>query len=53
MLDLTLGQFVVALCMSLAGVCIFVWAVLSGQLRDVEEIARRAYRTEVPDDEHK
>jgi hypothetical protein len=52
MLELTLVQFGVALCMSLGAVCIFIWAVLSGMFRDVEEIARRAYRAEVQDDEH-
>jgi cbb3-type cytochrome oxidase maturation protein len=52
MLELTLIHFVVALCMSLGAVCIFIWAVLSGMFRDVEEIARRAYRAEVHDDEH-
>jgi cbb3-type cytochrome oxidase maturation protein len=51
MLELTFVQFVVALCMSLGAVCIFIWAVLSGMFRDVEAIARRAYRAEVHDDE--
>ena len=51
MLELTLGQFAVALCMSLAAVCIFIWAVLSGMFRNVEDIALRAYRAEVADDE--
>jgi nitrogen fixation-related uncharacterized protein len=47
----TLIQFTVALFMSLGAVCIFIWAALSGNFTDVEEIARRAYRAEVPDDE--
>jgi cbb3-type cytochrome oxidase maturation protein len=51
MLELTLVQFLVALCMGLGAVCIFIWAVLSGMFRDVEQIALRAYRAEVPDDE--
>lgn len=51
MLELTLGQFAVSLCMSLAGLCIFIWAVLSGMFRNVEDIAVRAYRAEVGDDE--
>ena len=51
MLELTLNQFLVALCMSLAAVCIFIWAVLSGLFKDVEEIKMRAYRAEVDDDE--
>jgi cbb3-type cytochrome oxidase maturation protein len=47
----TLIQFTVALFMSLGAVCIFIWAALSGHFTDVEEIARRAYRAEVQDDE--
>ena len=34
MLELTLGQFLVSLCMSLAGLCIFIWAVLSGHVQE-------------------
>jgi cbb3-type cytochrome oxidase maturation protein len=52
-LELTLGQFLVSLCMSLAGLCIFIWAVLSGMFRNVEDIAVRAYRAEVGDDEQR
>ena len=37
--------------MSLAALCIFIWAVLSGMFRNVEDIAVRAYRAEVGDDE--
>ena len=51
MLELLLVQFGVALCMGLAAVCIFIWAVLSGLFKDVEDIALRAYRAEVDDDE--
>jgi cbb3-type cytochrome oxidase maturation protein len=51
MLGLTLNQFLVALCMSMAALCIFIWAVLSGLFKDVEEIKMRAYRAEVDDDE--
>jgi nitrogen fixation-related uncharacterized protein len=47
----TLVQFTVALCMSLGAVCIFIWAALSGLFTDVENIAERVYRQEVPDDE--
>jgi hypothetical protein len=53
MLELTLGQFAVALCMSLSALCIFIWAVLSGLFRNVEDIALRAYRAEVDDDEQR
>jgi hypothetical protein len=51
MLELTLVQFLVALCMSLGALCIFVWAVLSGLFTNVEDIKYRAYHAEVNDDE--
>ncbi|HSI60784.1 MAG TPA: cbb3-type cytochrome oxidase assembly protein CcoS [Ideonella sp.] len=51
MAELTLLQFVVALCMSLGAVCLFIWGVLSGLFEDVEEVKFRAYRAEVSDDE--
>ncbi|THF56252.1 cbb3-type cytochrome oxidase assembly protein CcoS [Pseudothauera rhizosphaerae] len=51
MLELTLIQFLVALCMGLGAVCVFVWAVLSGLFNDVEAIKYKAYRTEVSEDE--
>jgi len=49
--ELTFVQFLVALCMSLSAVCLFVWAVLSGLFNDVEKIKYRAYRAEVDDDD--
>ena len=49
MVELTLLQFVVALCMGLGALCVFVWAVLSGLFTDVEEAKYRAYRAEVTD----
>jgi hypothetical protein len=52
MLELMLVQFLVALCMGLAAVSIFIWAVLSGLFKNVEDIALRAYRAEIPDDEN-
>lgn len=48
---LTLLQFLVALCMSLGALCVFIWAVLSGHFTNVEDIKYRAYRAEVQDDE--
>jgi cbb3-type cytochrome oxidase maturation protein len=51
MLQLTIGQFLVAMFMSLGALFIFIWAVLSGMFRDVEAIAMRAYRAEVADDD--
>ena len=53
MAELTFVQFLVALSMSLGGVCLFIWAVLSGMFNDVEDIAYRTYRREVQDDETK
>ncbi|MGH8729068.1 MAG: cbb3-type cytochrome oxidase assembly protein CcoS [Burkholderiales bacterium] len=49
--ELTLLQFLVALCMSLSALCMFIWAVLSGLFNDVEKIKYRAYRAEVNDDD--
>jgi cbb3-type cytochrome oxidase maturation protein len=51
MAELTLVQFLVALLMSLGGVCLFIWGVLSGLFNDVEAIKYRAYRAEVTEDE--
>ena len=51
MAELTLVQFGVAFFMSLAAVCLFVWAVLSGLFVDVEAPKYQAYRAEVNDDE--
>ena len=50
--SLTLLQFLVALCMSLGAVCLFVWGVLGGLFEDVEAIKYRAYRAEIDDREH-
>ena len=49
MAELTLVQFLVALCMSLGAVCLFIWGVLSGSFVDVEAVKYRAYRAEVND----
>lgn len=51
MIELTFVQFIVALFMGLAAVCVFIWAVLSGMFNNVEDIKYRAYRAEVRDDE--
>jgi nitrogen fixation-related uncharacterized protein len=40
-------QFLVALCMSLAAVCFFIWAALSGLFRDVESIKHDMLRREL------
>ncbi len=36
--QLTFIQFLVALCMSLAGVCFFIWGTLAGLFRDIEQV---------------
>ncbi len=51
MVQLTIGQFLVALCMSLGALCFFIWGVMSGMFKDVEAIKMRVYRAEVPDDD--
>lgn len=53
MLEHTLLQFLVALFTSLAGLSVFVWAVLSGQFIDVEEPKFRAFHSEVSKDDAK
>ena len=50
MIEVTMVQFLVALCMSMGAVCVFIWAVLSGLFTDVEEIKYKAYRAEVSED---
>lgn len=47
--EMTAIQFLVALFMSLGGVCMFIWAALSGQFAGVENAKYRAFRTEVVD----
>jgi nitrogen fixation-related uncharacterized protein len=50
-IDLTLVQFLIALLIGLGSLGIFIWAVLSGMFRDVEQAKMRAYRAEVPEDD--
>jgi len=38
MMDITFFQFFVALLVSLAAWCVFLWAIRTGQFRDVEDI---------------
>lgn len=49
--QLTFVQFLVALFMGLASLCLFIWAVLSGILTDVEAAKYSAYRAEVDEDD--
>jgi hypothetical protein len=51
MFELTAVQFLVALFMSLAALSLFIWATLSGLFTNVEDIAFRAVRAEIQDDE--
>lgn len=43
---LTLYEFVVALLMALAGLCVFLWAAASGLFRDVETAKHRVLEVE-------
>lgn len=45
--QLTLIQFLVAICMSLAGVCFFIWGTLSGLFRDIESVKYDMLRREL------
>ncbi len=51
MLEMTLLQLLVAVCMSLGALCLLLWAVVSGQFDDIERPKYRAYWAEVIDDE--
>lgn len=51
MAELTFMQFLVALFMGLSALCVFLWAVLSGEFINVEAIKYKAYRAEVRDDD--
>jgi cbb3-type cytochrome oxidase maturation protein len=42
--------FLIALCMGLAALAIFVWAVLSGQWEDTEDIKYRILEQELNDE---
>ena len=44
--QLTLGEFVVALAMSLAALCAFCWGAASGAFRGVESIKHQVLRAE-------
>ena len=43
---LTLGEFVVALAMSLAALCAFLWGAATGAFRGVESIKHQVLRAE-------
>lgn len=52
-IDLTLVQFLIALLIGLGSLGIFIWAILSGMFRDVEQVKMRAYRAEVSEDDER
>jgi len=47
---LTLGAFAVALLMSLAALCAFVWAAATGAFRGLERIKHQVLRAEGADE---
>lgn len=47
---LTLGEFAVALLMSLAALCAFVWGTVSGAFRGLEAIKHQVLRVEGGDE---
>ncbi len=47
---IVLLEFLVALCMGLGALSIFIWAVLSGQMEDTEEIKYRILEGEIEDE---
>lgn len=44
------GPYAGALMMSLAAVCLFIWAVLSGALTDTDRASREFYEREMEND---
>ena len=49
MVTLTFYQFLVALCMGLGAVCIFIWAGMSGQMNDIEAVKQQVLEVENDD----
>jgi cbb3-type cytochrome oxidase maturation protein len=44
-------EFLIALCMGLGALCIFIWAVLSGHFEETEDIKHRILRRETGDEQ--
>ncbi len=42
-------EFLVALCMGLGALSVFIWAILGGQMEDTEEIKYRILEREMED----
>ena len=51
MIELTMVQVLVALFMSLGGLCLLIWAILAGMFNDVEGPKYRAYNAELDYDD--
>jgi cbb3-type cytochrome oxidase maturation protein len=49
MVALTFFQFLIALCMGLGAVCIFIWATMSGQFNDIEAVKHQILEVEKDD----
>lgn len=49
--EMTAGQFLVALFMSLGGLCAFIWGALTGQFVDIEGTKFKAYCAEIDDEQ--
>ena len=48
---LVAGEFAVSVLMGLAALCLFLWAVLSGLLTDVEAVKHQVLRSEGVEDD--
>ncbi len=48
--DIVIIEFMVALAMGLGALCVFIWAVISGQMEGVEEIKYRVLEGETEDE---
>ena len=49
MVELTFYQFLIALCMGLGAVSIFIWAAMSGQFNDIESVKHQVLEVENDD----
>ena len=49
MVALTFFQFLIALCMGLGAVCIFIWAAMSEQFNDIEAVKHQILEVEKDD----
>ncbi len=49
MAELTFFQFLIALCMGLGAVCLFIWAAMSGQFNDIEAVKHQILEVENDD----